>query len=244
MEIQETLPEPPAKKKNPIARAIQAAIESKHHRKRSYTEYRSFIQDHYDGLAGKLTAVSGLLTGHEMLAGRVLKPTAFDVRGCKRILDAGCGNGRHVRHLLHRADPDAFISAFDLSQRMLTRAHRRVKSERVHYVAADMTRLPYPDDFFDAIVCGWVLEHLPDPRPGLLEFTRILNHGGKLLLLTTEDTLAGSLCSSMWHCRTYNCQELRKACEECGLVWHRQLYFSDLHRFFKLGGIIVELHRP
>lgn len=243
MDTPQTLPET-ADKKNPITRAIQKALESKQHSEKSYSEYRTFIQNHYDGIAGKLTAVSGFLTGHELLAGRVLKPSAFDVAGCKRILDAGCGNGRHCKHILRRADPDAHVFAFDLSQRMLKRASRRVKGDRVHYVAADLTRLPYADEFFDAIVCGWVLEHLPDPRPGLRELTRILRPGGKLLLMTTEDTIAGAMTSSLWHCRTYNRLELQRACEECGLTWHRQLYFTSLHRIFRLGGIIVELHRP
>ena len=243
MDTPQTISEP-VEKKNSISRAIQKALESKQHSEKSYSEYRTFIQHHYDGLAGKLTAVSGFLTGHELLAGRVLKPSAFDVAGCKRILDAGCGNGRHCKHIIRRADADAQIFAFDLSQRMLKRANRRVKGNRVHYVAADLLRLPYSDGFFDAIVCGWVLEHLPDPRPGLRELTRILRPGGKLLLMTTEDTIAGAMTSSLWHCRTYNRQELKKACEECGLVWHRQLYFTSLHRIFRLGGIIVELHRP
>ena len=239
METQQTLPG-----KGPITIAIQKALESKQPSKRPYVEYRRFIQHHYDGIAGKLTAVSGFLTGHAMLAGRVLKPDAFNLAGCKRILDAGCGNGRHCKHLLRRADSDARIFAFDLSQRMLKRSNRRLKTKRIQYVAADLTRLPYPDGFFDAIVCGWVLEHLPDPRPGLGELTRVLQPGGKLLLMTTEDTLAGSMSSNLWHCRTYNCQELGRVCQECGLIWHRQLYFSNFHRFFRLGGIIVDLRRP
>jgi len=34
-------------------------------------------------LAGKLTGFTGLVTGHETLAGRLIHPRAFDVRGCK-----------------------------------------------------------------------------------------------------------------------------------------------------------------
>jgi ubiquinone/menaquinone biosynthesis C-methylase UbiE len=242
MQTQQTLSEM-VDQKGALQLAIQKALESKKHRK-PFPEYRSFIQHHYDGIAGKLTSVSGVLTGHALLAGQVLKPTAFDIAGCKRILDAGCGNGRHCKYILRRADHDAHISAFDLSQRMLKRAHRRLKSRRIQYIAADLTRLPYPDDYFDAIVCGWVLEHLPDPRPGLRELTRVLSPGGKMLLMTTEDTLAGSMSSNLWHCRTYSRQELRQVTQECGLVWHRPLYFTRLHRLFKLGGIIIELRRP
>ena len=172
MDTEQTFP-PSADQNGPIALALKKAFESQKHRRQSYPEYRNFIQHHYDGIAGKLTAVSGFLTGHALLAGQVLQPTAFDVSGCKRILDAGCGNGRNCKYILRRADADAFIGAFDLSQRMLKRAKRRLKSKRIHYVAADLTRLPYVAGYFDAIVCGWVLEHLPDPHPGLRELTRI-----------------------------------------------------------------------
>jgi ubiquinone/menaquinone biosynthesis C-methylase UbiE len=238
-----TLPKSSRKKDNRLKDAIRKAIESKRYRRQPFDTYRSFIQNHYDGFAGELTGLSGILSGHAVLAGQVFKPRAFDVRGCKRILDAGCGNGRYSRYILRRADPDALIAGFDLSQSMLKRARRRLHSPRVHHVAADLTRLPYPDGYFDAAVCGWVLEHLPDPAPGLRELARVLRCGGKMLLMTTEDTLTGSMCSGMWHCRTYNRAELARVSESCGLAWLRPLYFTNLHRLFRLGGIIVELRR-
>jgi SAM-dependent methyltransferase len=227
----------------PPRKGLGGALESPEPRRRPFREYRRFIRDHYDGLPGALTAVTGLVTGHEALAGRLIRPGAFDVRGCRRILDAACGNGRYARFLLRHADPDALLTAFDLSPRMLLRARRRLRNDRVTYAVADLTRLPYADAFFDAVVCGWVLEHLPDPRPGLRELARVLQPGGKLLLLATEDTLTGALCSRLWHCRTYNRDELRRTCTECGLRWERGLWFSGLHRMLKLGGIIVELRR-
>ena len=56
-------------------------------------DYKRFISSHYDGLAGSLTRVTGFITGHEALAGRLIRPEAFDVRGCKSILDAACRAG-------------------------------------------------------------------------------------------------------------------------------------------------------
>lgn len=224
-------------------KGLAAALESKKVKRQNYADYRRFIQGHYDGFAGHLTGWTGLVTGHEALAGRLIRPKAFDVRQCRRILDAGCGNGRYSKYLLRWAPPDAFITGFDLSQRMLKRARRRLRSDRVHQVAADLTRLPYPNGYFDAAVCGWVLEHLPDPSLGLRELARVLQPGGKLLLLVTEDTLPGSMCSRMWHCRTHNRADLRRICQECGLRWERPLYFSKFHALFRLGGIIGELRR-
>lgn len=233
--------DPPASAR--AGRGLGGVLESKVPQRRSFADYRRFIQNHYDGLPGALTAFTGLVTGHEALAGRLIRPDGFDVRGCRHILDAACGNGRYSRFLLRQADADAHITGFDLSQQMLRRARDRVGSERVSYVAADLTRLPYADAGFDAIVCGWVLEHLPDPRPGIRELARVLRRDGKLLLMTTEDTLNGAMCSRLWHCRTYNRTELRRVCQECGLAWARELWFSRLHARLRLGGIIVELRR-
>jgi ubiquinone/menaquinone biosynthesis C-methylase UbiE len=126
---------------------------------------------------------------------------------------------------------------------MLKRASRRLKNQQSNLLAADLTRLPFPDAYFHAVVCGWVLEHLADPRPGLGELARVLQTGGKLLLMVTEDTLTGSMCSRMWHCRTHNRRELQKICLDYGLRWNRSLWFSPFHAFFRLGGIIGELIR-
>jgi ubiquinone/menaquinone biosynthesis C-methylase UbiE len=236
-------PSSPAPPKARGPRGLKGVLESSKPRRQGFAEYRRFIQHHYDGLAGKLTGLTGLVTGHEALAGRVIRDRAFDVRGCKRILDVGCGNGRYTRFLLRRADPDAMITGFDLSQKMLRRARRRVASDRVSFVAADLTHMPYADGTFDAVVCGWVLEHLPDPRPGLRELARVMRPGGRLLLMATEDTLTGAFCSRMWHCRTYNRAELRQVCRDCALEWERHFWFSWLHAIFRLGGIIVALRR-
>jgi ubiquinone/menaquinone biosynthesis C-methylase UbiE len=233
----------PKRRRSEVARWWGGVIESKDPERRSFADYRRYIQRHYDGLPGAMTALTGRLTGHETLAGRLIQSDGFDVRGCNRILDAGCGNGRYSQFLLSEADADALITSFDYSQQMLQRARKRLQNRRVTQVAADLTRLPYADASFDAIVCGWVLEHLPDPKPGLRELARVLRPGGKLLLLATEDTLTGALCSRLWHCRTYNRQELRMVAEECGLHWVRELWFSKLHEKLHLGGIIVELRR-
>jgi SAM-dependent methyltransferase len=222
---------------------LATVLESPEPRRQSFLDYRSFIRKHYDGLPGALTSITGLLTGHEALAGRLIGPEAFDIRGCKRILDAGCGNGRYARFLLREAEADTFLTGFDLSQRMLARARQRLHSERVCLVAADLTRLPYAASSFDAIVSGWVLEHLPDPRPGLNELARVLQPGGKLLLLATEDTLTGGMCSRLWHCRTYRREELKRIAAMCGLHWERELWFSRLHAWARLGGIIVALRK-
>ncbi|MCS6926750.1 MAG: class I SAM-dependent methyltransferase [Candidatus Binatia bacterium] len=204
-------------------------------------EYRRFVRRYYDGPAGWFTLLSGILTGHETLAYRIIGPHGFDIRGCRRILDAGCGNGRYLRFLLRAAEPQAVLDGCDLSLGMLRRARQRLQSSRPCLVAAALQHLPYRDHSFDAIVCGWVLEHLPDVSAGLSELRRVLRPGGKLLLLTTEDTLLGALCSRIYASRTTNRRALRALVEACGLRWYRELWWSRVHRRLGLGGIVVEV---
>lgn len=211
--------------------------------RRSFNDYRTLIKDQYDGLPGALTAVTGIVTGHEALAGWLIRPGNFDVRDCTCILDAACGNGRYSSFLLKHAPAQARITAFDYSQNMIRRARKRPDARRVTHVAADITRLPYADEAFDAVVCGWVIEHLDDPRPALRQLARVMKPGGKMLLLTTENTVSGAVCSRLWNCRTYARRELRAWAEESGLDWHRERWFTKVHQALRMGGIIVELRK-
>jgi len=205
----------------------------------SLNKYRNNIRKLYDGPAGAVLALGSLISLHEPLVGRILRAGKFDVAKYRCILDVGSGAGQILRHLIKRAHPEANLVGFDLSAGMLRRARQRMKSRRPQFVAGDMMRMPFADESFDCVTCGWVLEHLPDPRPGLAEVSRVLKPGGSALILATEDTLSGAVVSRTWKCRTYNRDELRRACEESGLPWKEQLWFTRFHQFFKMGGILV-----
>ncbi len=207
----------------------------------SYEEYRRKVRDVYDGPQGAMLATCSLLSLHTVLGERLLRRRMFDLQGMRNILDVGSGAGQIARHLLKFADPEARVTCFDLSQEMLRRARNRLKSDRPQFVVADITRLPFPSHSFDCVTCGYVLEHIPDPRVGLHELSRVMMPGARMLLLTTEDSFSGAWTSRMWRCRTYNRRELRAVCEEVGLAWHKELWFTRMHRVFRAGGICVEL---
>jgi ubiquinone/menaquinone biosynthesis C-methylase UbiE len=206
-------------------------------------EYREKVKDVYDGRKGALLATASKVSLHIPLGRRLMRTRKFDLRGMKSILDVGSGAGQIAGHLLEFADRDAQITCTDLSAQMLRRARMRLKSERPSFVVADLTALPFADASFDGVTCGYVLEHVPDPRAGLSEISRVMRKGGRMLLLATEDNFSGAWTSRFWYCRTYNRQELMDLCESLGLRWKNELWFTPLHKAIRAGGICVEIEK-
>jgi ubiquinone/menaquinone biosynthesis C-methylase UbiE len=240
---------PPRKSRAPKApqpqkkNVVNELLEHDLHRRLPYEEYRDKIRDVYDGPQGALLNAFSVLSLHTPLGDRLLKERKFDLRGAKDILDVGSGAGQIAQHLLKYADPDARITCFDLSSHMVRRARRRLKSSRPNYLVADVTRLPLADASFDCVTCGYVLEHVPDPQAGLSEISRVMKPGARMLLFTSEDTFGGACTSRMWRCRTYNRRELKRLCEELGLAWTHELWFSRIHQLFRAGGICVAMQK-
>ena len=212
-------------------------------RRVSYDEYRRKVKSVYGGPQGAMLATCSMLSLHVPLGERLFRTRRFDLRGMRSILDVGSGAGQIAKHLLKYSDPGAQITCIDLSRQMLRRARARLKSSLPSFVAADLSALPFADASFDGVTCGYVLEHLPDPRMGLAELARVMQPGGRMFLLTTEDNFSGAWTSRLWCCRTYNRKELMRLCESLGLVWTNELWFTRVHRAIRAGGICVEIEK-
>ncbi len=235
---------PPSSTRARVAKSLRRLVQFKGMEKTSAAQYRNHVRRLYDGPQGAAIKFSSVLSLHDPLVGRMLSSGQFDIARFQTILDVGSGSGQILKHILRHTTKDTTIVACDLSPQMLRRACERLQTERVDFVAADMTHLPFADNSFDCITCGWVIEHLPEPSPGLKEMARVLKPGGSLLLMATEDTITGALSSRTWKCRTFNRLELKGACEAAGLEWHRPLFLSRFHRAMRLGGILVEAVKP
>ena len=222
-------------------KVVNRLVENKLIGRVSYDEYRERVRTVYDGPKGAMLATCSFLSLHTAMGNRLFRGRKFDLRGARHILDVGSGAGQMIKHLLRYADPGVTITGFDLSPQMLRRARNRIKSDIPKFVAADLTRLPFADASFDCVTCGYVLEHLPDARLGLAELSRAMTPGGRMLLLTTEDNFGGAWTSRIFCCRTYNRHDLQAACEELGLHWNKEIWFTPMHRALRAGGICVEL---
>ncbi len=227
----------------PLATRLKRLVKSEFIHTVNFCEYRRKVQAVYNGPRGALLIAFSMLSGHLSLGGRLLQSSAFDLTGRKRILDVGSGPGQLAGWVLRRCDVGASLTCVDLSRRMLQRSRRRLKNRMTLSVAGDITRLPFADESFDCITCGYVLEHLPNAQLGLAELARVLIPGGTLLLVTTEDNQLGAWTSRLWHCRTYNRDELRRNCQQVNLTWRRELWYSRIHQALKAGGICAELQK-
>ncbi len=104
---------------------------------------------------------------------------AGEVAG-KRVLDAGCGEGRFARMLAERG---ATVTAFDFSPRMIehARAAGAANPLGIEYLVADMTDLSrFADGGFDLAVAYLSLIDVPDYAQALSEIARVLRPQGTL----------------------------------------------------------------
>jgi ubiquinone/menaquinone biosynthesis C-methylase UbiE len=223
--------------------ALKRFIESDLISRVSDEEYRKKVRRVYGGPQGALLTTASMLSLHTPLGERLFRKRKFDLRGLTSILDVGSGAGQLAQHVLKYSDPVTKICCLDLSQEMMVRARQRLKNTRPVFVTGDIIRLPFADNSFDGVTCGYVLEHLPDPRPGLAELSRVLRPGGRMLLLVTEDSVAGAWTSRLWCCRTHNRRELLQICAELGIPCKQELWFTKMHAAMRAGGICLELEK-
>jgi SAM-dependent methyltransferase len=91
--------------------------------------------------------------------------------GATRLLDAGCGEGFGLKHLLANGLSLDYVGC-DFSWEALHWGRANLLPDFPASVA-DVHHLPFPNDSFPLVICLEVLEHLPDSQAGLRELARV-----------------------------------------------------------------------
>jgi glycine/sarcosine N-methyltransferase len=102
-----------------------------------------------------------------------------------RLLDAGCGTGRHAVALAGRGYR---VTGLDASADLIAVARQRAGAAVVEFITADLAALPVAPQY-DAILCRGVLNDLVDDRTrgdAFQAFARALVNGGALVLDVRE----------------------------------------------------------
>ncbi len=117
----------------------------------------------------------------------------YDKMGLKagdRLLDLGCGFGRHAFEAARRG---AHVVALDAGRdevdgvaatfaAMLEAGELSADRTSAGVVQGDALALPFADGTFDRVICSEVLEHIPDDEEAMRELARVLRRGGTMAI--------------------------------------------------------------
>ena len=156
----------------------------------------------------------------------------FPVGPGDRVLDMGCGAGRHAFALYRRG---ADVTALDMDAGELKdvagmlaamdEAGEAPAGALARAVRGTAYALPFADASFDRVVASEVLEHLPQDRAAMAELVRVLKPGGLLAVTVPRwgpELVCWALSSAYHeaeggHVRIYRGSELRRRLAAQGL---------------------------
>ncbi|GII92561.1 class I SAM-dependent methyltransferase [Sinosporangium siamense] len=161
-----------------------------------------------------------------------------------RVLDLGCGGGRHAFEVLRRG---ADVVAFDMDAAELQTVANMFAAMREvgevpegatgETVVGDALDMPFPDGSFDHVIAAEVLEHIPDDMTAMREIARVLKPGGTAAI-TVPSFLPERICWALseayhtapgGHIRIYTLAELSAKLKSTGLVIGPRHYAHGLH---------------
>jgi len=130
---------------------------------------------------GKNYAYYDILEPHRDMA---MVAGLFKKRGVRSVLDLGCGAGRQTWYL---ADNGFTVFGLDIAEagiKMLEKVLRQKKLKADLRVGNIFNKLPYGDNYFDAVVSVQVLQHGREAeiKKAIGEIKRVLKPGGLVFI--------------------------------------------------------------
>ena len=160
-----------------------------------------------------------------------------------RVLDLGCGEGRHTISAYLQADVE--VVGLDLSLSDLATAMSRLgefvvepaPNKVIHWISASGFSLPFADACFDTVICSEVLEHIDEFETVLGEIERVLKPGGTLAV-SVPRFLPEWVCWRLsrayhevegGHVRIFRTQQLKRAIERRRMRYRSRHWAHGLH---------------
>ncbi len=101
----------------------------------------------------------------------------IDISSVTRVLEIGCGIGVLSSYLAKKYNWE--VLGADLDSEQIQEAKRRnPESERLKFLEADVTKLPFKNYEFNMVLSFDVLHHIPKWNNALIEISRVLQPDG------------------------------------------------------------------
>jgi len=168
----------------------------------------------------------------------------FPVGPGDRVLDMGCGGGRHAYALYRRGadvvaldtDADELRDVAGMFAAMAVEGHVPMGATATAVRGSAYT-LPFRDASFDRVIAAEVLEHLPDDQLAMAELVRVLRPGGRLAVTVPRwgpELVCWALSKAYHeveggHVRIYRGDELGRRLTVAGLEPVGQHHTHGLH---------------
>jgi ubiquinone/menaquinone biosynthesis C-methylase UbiE len=148
------------------------------------------------------------------------------------VLDIACGTGNFTRDFARTVGPEGLVVGIDVSETMLARAVRDTAAadldDRIAYMRADASALPFQGKSFDAVCCFAALHLFADPLGALDRMMGALTPGGRIAIFTSARNRSAplrtfeSVVQSRSGMRMFERDEVIEALEDRGFVDVRQ----------------------
>lgn len=160
-----------------------------------------------------------------------------------RILDVGCGSGRHMGETVRHSGTLTVGTDLHLTDLLETEKRLAVLDAMGEIrgswtlTASDITALPFPDHAFDIVICSEVLEHIPDHRAAMAELVRVLKPGGDLVI-SVPRYYPEKICWMLsreyrstpgGHIRIYGRKAMEQLIRDSGVVLRDRCHAHSLH---------------